>query len=115
MEKTSKNDSSIKRIYAFVKTGSTKSFYSFYPDTIIKTTDTAKELIYTVIYESLDSNFDRIIYQNFSRIDSIVLNNGDNFLDSLGLPNFKTSIGAQGFQISISYYHGYPKNKKFTP
>lgn len=114
-EKTSKNNSSIKRIYASVKTDDNKSFYSFYPDKIVKTTDTAKTLIYTVFYGQLQTNYDKHIYQKFSFLDSIVLTKGDNLLDSLGLHNFKTSEGAESFQIEVNYYHGFPKNKKFRP
>ena len=44
LEKTSKSNPSIKRIYASVKTDDDKSYYSFYPDKIVKTTDTAKTL-----------------------------------------------------------------------
>ena len=114
-EKSSKNNSSVKRIYASVKTGNNKSYYSFYPGKIVKTTDTAKTLIYTVFYGQLQTNYDRHIYQRFSFLDSIVLNKGDKLLDSLGLHNFKTSDGTEGFQIEVNYYHGFPKNKKFRP
>ena len=114
-EKVTKNNSSIKRIYASVKTADSKSYYSFYPDKIVKTTDTAKGLIYTVFYGQIQANFDSNIYQRFSYLDSTVLIKGDNLLDSLGLDNFKSSKGAEGFQIEVNYYHGYPKNKKFRP
>ncbi len=114
-EKTSKTNSSIKRIYSSVKTDDNRSYYSFYPDKIVKTTDTAKTLIYTVFYGQLQTSYDRHIYQRFSFLDSIMLTKGDNLLDSLGLHNFKTSEGAEGFQIEVNYYHGFPKNKKFRP
>lgn len=114
-EKISKNNPSIKRIYASVKTAANYSYYSFYPDKIVKTTDTAKTLIYTVFYRQLPKNYDSNIYQRFSHLDSFVLTKGDKLLDSLGLDNFKTSKGAEGFQIEVNYYHGFPKNKKFRP
>lgn len=114
-EKGTKDNSSIKRIYASVKTDHSKSYYSFYPDKIVKTTDTAKELIYTVFYGQIQTKFDSNIFQRFSELDSIVLTKGDNLLDSLGLHNFKTSNGADGFQVEVNYYHGFPKNKKFRP
>ena len=114
-EKNSKKNPSIKRIYASVKTADNNSYYSFYPDKIVKTTDTAKALIYTIFYGQLPKNYDSNIYQRFSHLDSFVLIKGDKLLDSLGLDDFKTSKGAEGFQIEVNYYHGFPKNKKFRP
>ena len=114
-EKVTKDNSSIKRIYASVKTADNKSYYSFYPDKIVKTTDKAKALIYTVFYGQIQTSFDSNIYQRFSNLDSIVLAKGDNLLDALGLQKFKTSKGADGFLIEVNYYHGFPKNKKFRP
>lgn len=114
-EKTSKNNSSIKRIYASVRTDDNKTYYSFNPDKIVKTTDTAKTLIYTVFYGQLQKSYDRHMYQRFSSLDSLVLTRGDKLLDSLRLQNFKTSRGTEGFQIEVNYYHGFPKNKKFRP
>ena len=114
-EKISKEKPFIKRIYASVKSADNKSYYSFYPDKIVKTTDTAKALIYTVFYGQIQTNFDSNIYQRFSYLDSLVLTKGDNLLNSLGLHNFKTSKGAKSFEIEVNYYHGFPKNKKFRP
>lgn len=114
-EKISRNNSTIKRIYASVKTGGVQSYYSFYSDKIVKMTDTAKTLIYTVSYNPLQTNYDTDIYQTFSVIDSIVLTKGDNLLDSLGLNKFKTSNGATSFMVEVKYYHGFPKGKSFRP
>jgi len=114
-ERISKNNSSIKRIYASVKTCNSQSYYSFYPDKIVKTTDTAKALIYTVSNEPLQTNYDTDIYQKFSVMDTIVLTKGDKLLGSLGLNNFKTSKGATAFMIEVNYYHGFPKGKRFRP
>ena len=114
-EKDSKNSSSIKRIYASVEIANNKSYYSFYPEKIVKTTGTAKALIYTVFYGQISANFDSNIYQRFSNLDSVVLTKGDRLLDSLRLQNFKTSRGADGFQIEVNYYHGFPKNRKLRP
>lgn len=114
-ERISKSNSSIKRIYASVKTGDSQSYYSFYPDKIVKTTDKAKTLIYTLSYEPLQTSYDTDIYQKFSVIDSIVLSKGDKLLGSLELNNFKTSKGATAFIIEVNYYHGFPKGKFFRP
>ncbi len=114
-EKVTKDNSSMKRIYASTKTADCKSYYSFYPNRIVKTTDTAKSLIYNVFYGQIQTKFDSNIFQRFSDLDSIVLTKGDKLLDSLGLHNFKTSNGADGFKIEVNYYHGFPKNKKFRP
>jgi hypothetical protein len=114
-ERISKNNSSIKRIYASVKTGESQSYYSFYPDKIVKTTDKAKALNYTVSYEQLQTSYDTTIYQKFSVMDSIVLSKGHKLLGSLGLNYFKTSKGATAFMIEVNYYHGFPKGKRFRP
>jgi hypothetical protein len=114
-EKTSKNEKRIKRIYASINRNGHRSYYSFYAGKIVKTTDIAKTLTYTVIYENLPKNYDTTLYQKLSSLDSFVLIQGDNLLDSLGLSNFKKSKGAQGYLIEINYYHGYPKRKKFKP
>ncbi|MEO9210077.1 MAG: hypothetical protein ABI208_03215 [Ginsengibacter sp.] len=114
-EKISKNNFSIKRIYASVTANGHKRYYSFYPDKIDKTIDTAKALIYTVIYGQLPKNYDRKIFEQFSSLDSMVLKKGDKLISTLGLFNFKSSKDAVGFQIEVNYYHGYPKNQKFNP
>jgi hypothetical protein len=114
-EKVTKQDLSTKRIYASIKAAGHISYYSFFPDEIHKTTDTAKDLSYNVYYKPIETDYDRNLYQRFSVTDSIVLNKGNHLLDSLGLHHFKTSKGASGFQIIVNYYHGYPKHKKFKP
>ena len=50
-------------VYASVKTGESQSYYSFYPDKIVKTTDKAKALIYVVSYEPLQTTYDTDIYR----------------------------------------------------
>ena len=65
VEKDSKNKSTIKRIYASVKSDDNKSYYSFYPDGIIKTTDTAKVLTYTVFYGQLPKTTIAVFIKDF--------------------------------------------------
>ena len=114
-ETTSKNNPSIKRIYASVKSDNNQSFYSFYPYKMVKTTDTSKNLIYTAFYGHLNSDFHKDIYQEFSNLDSIVLIKFDNLLDTFRLHNFKIPKDIHGFQIEINYYHGSPKHKRLRP
>lgn len=114
-ERISKKNSSIKRIYAYVSTDNNKSFYSFYPDKIVKTTDTARGLIYTAFYGIIPQDFQSNIFQTLTVIDSIVLKKGDDILKTLRLNNFKTSNGAEVFQIEVNYYHGFSKHKRFRP
>jgi len=114
-ENITKEDLNIKRIYASVDCSRNRSYYSFYPDRIVKTTSTDKALIYTVIYGQLPQIYDSNEYQKFSALDSLVLFQGVKLLDSLGLNNFKRLTGAEAFRIEVNYYHGYPKHKKFRP
>jgi hypothetical protein len=114
-EKAKKGDTDIQRIYASVDSSGKRSYYSFSADRIVKTTETTKELTYTVYYGPLPEKYDTHLYHKFSFLDSLVLTQGDNLLDSLGLDNFKRSKGSEGYIIEVSYYHGYPKNKKFKP
>ncbi|MEO8117240.1 MAG: hypothetical protein ABI653_06275 [Bacteroidota bacterium] len=114
-EQNSKPDSSIKRIYAEVKTSGNKSYYSFYRSDIVKTTDSAKALMFTVVNEKIPVDYDVNIYQKFSYIDSFVLNRGEKLLEALGLNPFKRLNGAGFFAITVYYLHGYPKYQKFKP
>ena len=101
-EKVSKNNSSVKRIYASVKTSDNQNYYSFYPDKIVKTSDTAKTLIYTVYYGQLQKNYDRNIYQTFSFLDSISMS-----LE--GLSNILLTserLPSSAFIINILYFPG---------
>jgi hypothetical protein len=79
----------------------------------VKTTETTKELTYTVYYGPLPEEYDTRLYHKFSFLDSLVLTQGDHLLDSLGIHNFKRSKGGQAYIIEVNYYHGYSKNKKF--
>jgi hypothetical protein len=74
------------------------------------TTSISKQLAYTISYKELQTNYDKNIYRNISFIDSQVLAKGDKILDSLGLHNFKHSVGAKSFEIEVYYYHGRPKD-----
>jgi len=114
-EREKKGSAEIIRIYASVENTGIRSYYSFYPDRISKTTDSAKELIYVAFFGQLPKNYDFHMYQKFSSLDSLIFKQGDNILDSLGLINFKRSKGAEAYSIEVNYYHGYPKNKKFRP
>ena len=111
----SKDKQNIQRIYALVDSSNNTNFYSYYPDRIVKTIEGEKQLTYTVFYGQLPEMFDTKTYQMFSPLDSLILLQGDNILDSLRLNNFKRSKGARAFEIEITYYHGYPKNEKFRP
>jgi hypothetical protein len=112
VEKMTTDNSDVKRIYASVDSNGHKSYYSFYPDNIVMTTDKAT---YKVFYGQLPANHDSDIFRKFSSLDSLVLKRGDNLLDSLGLKTFKRSTGADSYEIEVIYYHGFPKNKKFRP
>ena len=115
IEKQTKDNTDIKRIYASVDSNNNKNYYSFYHDRIVRITENAKTLTYIAFYGQLPTNYNANIYQKFSSLDSLVLIKGDRLLGSLGLKNFKRSTFAEAYQIEVSYYHGYPKNKKFQP
>lgn len=114
-EQNSKQDSSLKRIYAEVKTSESKSYYSFYPSDIVKITDSAKVLMFRVVNRKLPINYDTNIYQKFTFIDSFVLNRSEILLDALGLHSFKRLNGAECFEITVYYNHGYPEHQRFKP
>jgi hypothetical protein len=113
-EKSSRLSTDMKRIYASTGRNKNKSYYSFYPDRIVKTMESTKNLIYTVFYGEISANYNSAIFQKLSSLDSLVLSNGDRLLDSLGL-KFKKAAGATGYEIEVNYYHGYPRKKKFKP
>nr|WP_315218811.1 hypothetical protein [uncultured Flavobacterium sp.] len=114
-EKISKYNKDIARIYAAVDSLGYRSYYKFYPDKIVRTTERSKQMIYTVSKEKLSNVYDKKLYLKFSSLDNLILQRGNRILDSLNLEKFKRSERAEAFIIEVNYYHGYPKHEKFKP
>ena len=113
IEKNLKNNKYKEKLIATINNS---VYYSFYPDKIIKQTKKNKELIYTLSFDKIQENLnENEHYQNLTKMDSIVLTDGNKILDSLSFQNFKKWNGAKVFIIEVNYYHRYPKNKKFRP
>ena len=93
-----------------------KTYYSFYPDRIVKKTRENKGSIYILNFEELPADIlNSQAFEKLSAADSLILLKGSKILDSLGWRNYKSPVGASGFLIEVQYYHGYPKGKKFQP
>ncbi len=102
-------------MYACVDSNNIKTYYSYYPDRILKTSEISKVISYTVFYGSLPANHESKTYLRFSSLDTQVLVKGDRLLDSLGYGNFKKSKGAEGYFVEVNFNHGWPKHRKFRP
>ena len=113
LEKRDKKSKSIERVYAVVDSSGYRSYYNFFPDRIQRTTEISKNMIYTAFYGELPKKYSNKEFVNFSALDSLVLNQGNNILNSLSLEKFKKSIGSKAFIIEVNYYHGYPKSEPF--
>jgi hypothetical protein len=113
--KTQGDKASISKIYADVDSSGIKRYYSFYPDKIVMTDGRAKVLSYTVINRKLPDNYDTNIYNRFSRLDTLVFVKAEKLLKNSRYSHLKKIEGAEGYEIEVNYYHGFPKNKKFEP
>ena len=110
----SKKDS-ISKLIAQVNYKSTKRFYSFYPDKTLMTESEHKELIYEVTYNPLIDNFDTMVYNKLTNLDSTVFINAEKILNRYNYTTWKPLENVTGFRITVNYYHGFPKHKKFNP
>lgn len=59
------NKSVISKIYASVDSNNMQMYYSFYPDAIIKTIETAKQFSYTAYYDQLPLTITKVSTLNF--------------------------------------------------
>ncbi|WP_272024127.1 hypothetical protein [Olleya namhaensis] len=79
------------------------TYYSFYPNEIIKTKTKEKHLFHTLTFGEIASGLKQTEYfQELSKIDSLILSKGDKILDSLKWNNYKKSKGASGFITEVS-------------
>jgi hypothetical protein len=114
-ERVANSKDSIARVYAAVDSNGYKIYYNFYPNSIVKTAETEKQISYTVYYGKLSENYNKNIYVKFNSIDSLVLSQGDILIDLFQYNNIKKSKGAEAYITEIVYYHGWPKHKDFKP
>jgi hypothetical protein len=112
---TSDVKASISKIYADVDSNGVKKYYSFYPDRIVMTDESAKELSFTVLFQRLPDNYDSNIHRPLSPLDTLVLSQAKTFLNSTKYSHLKYPKGYTGFQIEVNYLHGFPKGRKFRP
>jgi hypothetical protein len=112
---TSDGKASISKIYADVDSNGVKKYYSFYPDRIVMTDESAKELSFTILFERLPDNYDSNIHRPLSPLDTLVLSQAKTFLNTTKYSHLKYPKGYTGFQIEVNYLHGFPKGRKFRP
>ena len=112
---TKEDKSSIPKVYADVESTGIKKYYSFYTDRIVMIDERGKNLSYTVIYHKLPDNHDTNIYKQFSKLDTLVFAKAKNLLETSKYSHLKKLQGAEGYEIVVNYYHGFPKDKKFKP
>jgi hypothetical protein len=112
---TQDDKSSISKVYAEVDSVGVKRFYSFYSDEIVMTDKRAKGRCYTVIYHKLPNNYEINTYNRFSKLDTLVFTKAEKILETSKYSHLKRLKGAEGYQIEVYYYHGFPKNKRFKP
>ncbi|RXG18066.1 hypothetical protein DSM03_101746 [Leeuwenhoekiella aestuarii] len=74
-----------------------------------------KELTYTLYYGPFKEENDSSKYRkSLSELDSLVLSESDRILDSLNWNSFRRAKEASAFEIEVTYYNGFPRNKKFN-
>ncbi len=112
---TSDGKASISKMYADVDSNGVKKYYSFYPDRIVMTDESAKELSFTILFERLPDNYDSNIHRPLSPLDTLVLSQAKTFLNTTKYSHLKYPKGCTGFQIEVNYLHGFPKGRKFRP
>lgn len=113
LERNSKEDSTIKRVYASIDSNGVRNYFYFEPNRIYRRNEVSKNLSFIVFSGIMQT--DNTIYRGFTSLDTIVLSRGIELLDLYGLKNFKRLENSSSYYIEVSYLHGYPKNKKFNP
>lgn len=103
------NRSKIKKIYADVDSAGHKSFYSFYPNSLLVTTDISPQTMLTLVYADAEG------YKPFTTFDSLIVEQANKLFASRGFDSFMVRNGAVGFQEEIYFLHGWPKGKKLQP
>lgn len=105
----------VDKVYVATDSNGVKRFYSFYPDKIVMTDERAKELSYTIIFHKPQDHFDSNIYHQLSKWDTLVFSKALIILKSSKYSHLKSPDNAEGYEIEVNYYHGFPKDKKFQP
>ena len=83
------------KFYARVDSGDIRIFYSFQIGNIYKTYENVGNYVYTLV-------FDKHPMLQLTSLDSIVLDNADNLLDSLDYKNLKRPKEATGFVVEVA-------------
>jgi hypothetical protein len=103
------NKTKIKKIYAYVDSSGHKSFYSFYPNSLLVTTGRSPQTMFTLVYTDAEG------YRPFTTFDSLIVDQANKLFESRGLDSLMVRSGAAGFQEVIYFLHGWPKGRKLQP
>jgi hypothetical protein len=103
------NKTKIKKIYADVDSSGYKSFYSFYPNSLLVTSERSPQTMITLVFDDAEG------YKPFTTFDSLIVRQANKLFASRGLDSFMVRSGATGFQEVIYFLHGWPKGRKLQP
>ena len=106
--------SSRASLYAEVDSNGTRTFYSFYPDNILKTKEDQREVKYSLYCGTHPQSGDANIFQRFTTLDWKVFGMGDSLARLKGW-KVKRAGDCQGFELEIYLLHGWPERKEFKP
>jgi hypothetical protein len=101
--------SKIKKIYAEVDSSGHKAFYSFYPNSLLVTTDRSPQTMLTLVYAGAEG------YRPFTTFDSLIVEQANRYFASRRLGSFMIRNEGAGFQEVIYFLHGWPKGRKLRP
>lgn len=105
----------VEKIYAAADSNHIRRYYSFYPDRIVMTEESAKGLAYTVFFEPPPADFDSSIFRGLSSLDTLVFSRVQPQLQKKSYAHLKRPQGATGFLIEVNALHGFPRHRKFRP
>jgi hypothetical protein len=110
IERDSDTGLRVKRVYAEADSSGFKTYFSFYPDRIIKVNE-IENLLYTGVDQK---NLGSDAYREVSKFDNNVFVKASHILDSLRLV-WKKPTDIEAFISEVHYYHGRPKGVKLGP
>jgi hypothetical protein len=105
----SDNRSQIKKIIADVDSAGYKYYYSFYPGTLILTTQYSPQTKLELAYAGT------VGFRPFTQLDSLIVAEANKIFASNSLDSFKVYTKGAGFQEEIYFIHGWPKGRRFRP
>jgi len=109
VERKSEQSKDVEKVYAEADSSGTKTYFSFYPNRILKVKE-RENVIFTGVTQSERGS----VHQEISSFDAMVFTKAVLLLDSLQL-NWKSPGNIVAFIPEVLYYHGRPKNYKLKP